>query len=109
MTNKNYFQRPRLERYVADTDEQGLGAVDAVNDDRPPRSQWGEAWASLRKRPLFWVSAVLILCTIALALHAFVNYQIPWVNQLPVTHLALTVKAAIFMPAPFMAHALRWP
>lgn len=68
MTNKNYFQRPRLERYVADTDEQGLGAVDAVNDDRPPRSQWGEAWASLRKRPLFWVSAVLILCTIALAL-----------------------------------------
>ncbi|WP_018295882.1 ABC transporter permease [Corynebacterium lubricantis] len=53
--------------FVATTDEQGLGAVDAVADDSAPRSQWGEAWHNLRKRPMFWVAAVLILVALLLA------------------------------------------
>lgn len=56
------------EYFIADTDETGLGAVDAVPDDSAPSSQWGEAWRYLRRRPLFWVSAALILVALALAL-----------------------------------------
>ena len=55
------------EHFVSDTDETGLGAVDAVADDSAPSSMWGEAWKSLRKRPLFWISAVIILVAVVLA------------------------------------------
>lgn len=61
--------RPGQERYVSDTDETGLGAVDAVADDSAPSSMWGEAWKSLRVRPLFWVAAAII--TLALMLSLF--------------------------------------
>ncbi|MFP7364606.1 ABC transporter permease [Corynebacterium callunae] len=60
--------RPGQEHFIADTDETGLGAVDAVADDSAPTSMWGEAWRDLRRRPLFWVSAVLILLAFALAI-----------------------------------------
>lgn len=59
---------PGQEYYVSATDEQGLGAVDAVPDDAAPSSMWGEAWRYLRKRPMFWASAVLILCAVLLAM-----------------------------------------
>lgn len=71
MTNSsnNSIQRDKQEYFVAATDEAGLGAVDAVADDSAPRSQWAEAWHHLRRRPMFWFAAVLIL--IALLLAAF--------------------------------------
>ncbi|MBC2681074.1 ABC transporter permease [Corynebacterium anserum] len=55
------------EYYIAETDETGLGAVDAVADESAPTSQWGEAWQYLRKRPMFWIAAILIVLAIALA------------------------------------------
>ncbi len=60
--------RPGQDYFIAETDETGLGAVDAVADDSAPSSQWGEAWRYLRRRPLFWVSAVLIFIALALAI-----------------------------------------
>lgn len=60
--------RPGQEHFIATTDETGLGAVDAVADDSAPTSMWGEAWRDLRRRPLFWVSALLILLALLLAL-----------------------------------------
>lgn len=59
---------PGQEHFVSQTDETGLGAVDAVKDESAPSSQWGEAWRYLRRRPLFWVSALLILVALAMAL-----------------------------------------
>lgn len=53
--------------YVSEIDETGLGAVDAVKDDSAPSSMWGEAWKSLRVRPLFWVSAAVITLVIVMA------------------------------------------
>lgn len=58
---------PGQEHYVSDVDETGLGAVDAVADDSAPSSMWGEAWKVMRKRPLFWVSAAIILVAVAIA------------------------------------------
>ncbi len=59
--------RPGQEHFVSATDETGLGAVDAVADDRAPSSMWGEAWKNLRVRPLFWIAAAIILLAIVLA------------------------------------------
>ena len=59
---------PGQEHFVSETDETGLGAVDAVKDESAPSSQWGEAWRYLRRRPLFWVAAVMILGAILLAI-----------------------------------------
>lgn len=55
------------EHYVAEFDETGLGAVDAVTDTGVPSSLWGEAWRALRRRPIFWISAALILLICAVA------------------------------------------
>ncbi|WIM69403.1 ABC transporter permease [Corynebacterium suedekumii] len=60
--------RPGQDHYIAETDETGLGAVDAVSDESAPVSQWRQAWRNLRSRPLFWVSAVLILVAVLLAM-----------------------------------------
>jgi oligopeptide transport system permease protein len=59
--------RPGQEHYVAPLEETPLRAVDAVDDSAPPSSQWGEAWRQLRRRPLFWVSVVLILLVVVVA------------------------------------------
>ena len=66
--NQPTLARPGQERYVAEIDEQGLGAVDAVSDESAPASMWGEAWKQLRRRPIFWVSAVLIVGALLLAI-----------------------------------------
>ncbi|QGU04248.1 ABC transporter permease [Corynebacterium comes] len=60
--------RPGQGHYIAETDETGLGAVDAVADESAPSSMWGEAWRHLRRRPLFWASALLILVAVLMAL-----------------------------------------
>lgn len=59
--------RPGQDHYIAESDETGLGAVDAVADESAPSSMWGEAWRSLRRRPLFWVSAALITVAVLMA------------------------------------------
>ncbi|MDO5031859.1 ABC transporter permease [Corynebacterium sp.] len=58
---------PGQEHFISEVDETGLGAVDAVKDESAPSSQWGEAWRYLRRRPLFWIAAVMILLAIMLA------------------------------------------
>lgn len=59
--------RPGQEHFVAEVDESGLGAVDAVDDSGAPSSVWGEGWRALRRRPIFWISAALILLVCAIA------------------------------------------
>lgn len=61
-------QYPGQEHYVNEVDETGLGAVDAVKDESAPSSQWGEAWRYLRRLPLFWVAATMIVIAVLLAL-----------------------------------------
>ena len=55
------------QHYVSEIDETGLGAVDAVADDSAPSSMWGEAWKQLRKRPMFWVAAIIIFIALLMA------------------------------------------
>lgn len=59
---------PGQERYVAPLDETPLQDVDSIDESAPATSLWADAWRSLRRNPLFIVSAVLILFTIVVAL-----------------------------------------
>lgn len=59
--------RAGQDHYVSDIDETGLGAVDAVADESAPVSMWGETWKNLRKRPLFWIAAVIIFVALMVA------------------------------------------
>ncbi|WP_144764510.1 ABC transporter permease [Curtobacterium sp. 9128] len=54
--------------YVAPIEETPLQAIDNVNEDEKTRSLWTDAWDSMRVRPIFWVSSVLIVLIIAVAL-----------------------------------------
>lgn len=55
------------EHFASPVEETGLGAVDAVAVDEAPSSLWRDAWRELRRRPLFWVSATLILLVVLVA------------------------------------------
>lgn len=79
--------RAGQEHYVSDVDETGLGAVDAVKDDSAPSSMWGEAWKQLRRRPLFWVSAVIItIVVLVAAFPQFFSGQDPRACDLSMKH-----------------------
>lgn len=65
MSSKNPVRR--APRYVAEVDEGGLGAVDAVRVGDRKSNLWIDAWRDLRGRWLFWVSLVLILFIVFVA------------------------------------------
>ncbi|MBY0177511.1 MULTISPECIES: ABC transporter permease [Curtobacterium] len=54
--------------YVAPIEETPLLAVDQVNEDEKTRSLWTDAWESMRRRPTFWISSILILLIIVVAI-----------------------------------------
>lgn len=59
--------RPTQAHFFADLDVEILEQVDTVDESAPPSSLWRDAWQSLRVRPIFWVSAVLILLVVVVA------------------------------------------
>ncbi|MDF2562059.1 MAG: hypothetical protein K0R99_3505 [Microbacterium sp.] len=52
--------------YVAPIETETI-AVDAVRITEKPRNLWRDAWADLRRRPLFWFSVVLALVFVVMA------------------------------------------
>ncbi|MBF4463477.1 MULTISPECIES: ABC transporter permease [unclassified Rathayibacter] len=58
----------RIDHFVAPLDETPIASIDAVSLDEKPSNLWTDAWQDLRKRPMFWISSVLILLIILVAL-----------------------------------------
>ena len=56
------------DHYVAPLDETPLQATDTVAVEDKPSNLFIDAWRDLRKRPLFWISAVVILFVIVVAI-----------------------------------------
>jgi oligopeptide transport system permease protein len=54
--------------YVAPIDETPLEAVDTVRVSEKKHNLWLDAWRDLRGRPMFWISGVLILFIVFVAL-----------------------------------------
>ncbi|WP_372593314.1 ABC transporter permease [Actinotalea sp.] len=61
-------RRPSQQHFVAPFDEDTLGTVDTVDESAAPASLWTEAWRSVRRRPLFWISSTMILLVVLLAI-----------------------------------------
>ncbi|MDR1512785.1 MAG: ABC transporter permease [Propionibacteriaceae bacterium] len=57
-----------LVHFVADHDESSLGEVDALDESVPPASLWREAGRKLVRRPLFIVSALMIVVILAVTI-----------------------------------------
>jgi len=60
--------RSGQEHFVAELDETPLADVDQLDESMPPQSLWVDAWHHLRRRPIFIVSALLILLVLAVAI-----------------------------------------
>lgn len=59
---------PGQERYVAPLEETPLQTVDTVDESAPATSMWSDAWRTLRRNPLFIISAILIVFIIFVSL-----------------------------------------
>jgi oligopeptide transport system permease protein len=59
--------RQHQEHFFAALDDAPLEVVDRVDESGAPASLWSDAWNNLRRRPLFWVSAALILLVVVVA------------------------------------------
>lgn len=75
MSSKNPIRT--APHFVAEIDEGGLGAVDAVRVSDRRSNLWLDAWRDLRGRWMFWVSAVVILFIVFVALFPTVFTQVP--------------------------------
>ena len=64
-------------RYVAEVDEGGLGAVDAVRVSERESNLWLDAWRDVRRQWMFWVSLVLIVFIVFVALFPTVFTDYP--------------------------------
>jgi oligopeptide transport system permease protein len=56
---------PGQARFVAPPDEVVLASVDAVAVDVQPAGFWKSAWLTLRRKPVFWIGAVLLVLILA--------------------------------------------
>jgi len=65
MPSKNENVQPH---YVAALEDTPIVAVDRLDETEKARSTWSDAWDSMRRRPAFWISSVLILVVIVVAL-----------------------------------------
>ena len=60
--------RPGQAHFVADAALTPLAVVDKVDETEAPSSLWRDAWNDLRRRPLFWISAAMILAAVLISL-----------------------------------------
>lgn len=57
----------RMAHYVAESDEGGLGAVDAVRVSERKSNLWLDAWRDLRGRWMFWTAGVFVVILVIVA------------------------------------------
>lgn len=61
-------KKPPIEHFVAPFDETPVAEVDAVRVDAKKANLWTDAWRDMRRRPMFWISAAVILLVIIVSL-----------------------------------------
>jgi oligopeptide transport system permease protein len=69
--------RPTQTHFVAPLEETPLVAIDSVKAEGKPTNLWTDAWRDVRRRPMFWISAALILIVVIVALFP------GWFTQVP--------------------------
>ena len=54
--------------FVAELEDTPIQPIDRLDETEKARSTWSDAWESMRRRPAFWISAVLIFAIVVIAL-----------------------------------------
>jgi oligopeptide transport system permease protein len=67
---------PTPKHFVAPLEETPLVAIDAVNVGERKSNLWIDAWRDMRRRPMFWISAAIILLVVIVALFPTLFTQI---------------------------------
>jgi oligopeptide transport system permease protein len=75
-----------IAHFVAPSDDSALYGIDAVRVAEKPSNLWIDAWKDLRGRPVFWISSLLILLVIVVALFPGLFTQTPPNNQCFLAH-----------------------
>jgi len=65
-----------MEHYVAPVKDAAV-VVDAIRIDEKPRNLWSDAWTDLRRRPLFWISLVVVVIILLMAVWPTLFTQVP--------------------------------
>ncbi|WP_394552577.1 ABC transporter permease [Agromyces sp. MMS24-JH15] len=69
--------RPDQQHFVAPVEETPVAAVDAVKADGKASNLWRDAWMDIRRRPMFWISAAIIVLVVIVALFPNLFTQTP--------------------------------
>jgi oligopeptide transport system permease protein len=69
--------QPSPTHFVAPLEETPLVAIDAVKVGERRSNLWIDAWRDMRRRPMFWISAVIILLVVVVALFPTLFTQVP--------------------------------
>ena len=69
MQSSNISARTRggQAHYIAPLEETPVAEVDRLDESQKARSTWADAWDSMRRRPMFWMSSVMILIILVVA------------------------------------------
>ncbi len=67
---------PSPNHFVAPLEETPLVAIDAVKVGERPSNLWIDAWRDMRRRPMFWISAAIIVLIVIVALFPTLFTQI---------------------------------
>ncbi len=71
MSSHNSHEPPKRAslppHFVAEISDVQLAAVDSLSTDSKPSNLWIDAWRDLRVRPMFYISAILILLVLVVA------------------------------------------
>ncbi len=65
------------DHFVAALDDTPLVEIDSVSIAEKPSNLWIDAWRDLRRRPMFWISLVMILFIALVALFPTLFTQVP--------------------------------
>jgi oligopeptide transport system permease protein len=65
MPSKNFTPQAH---YVAAIEDTPIAPVDKLDESQKARSTWADAWDAMRRRPTFWISSILILLIVVVAL-----------------------------------------
>jgi oligopeptide transport system permease protein len=63
--------------FVAPLDGEEIGAVDSVRVSERKSGFWLDAWRDLRRRPMFWISGILIVAVVFVALFPTLFTSVP--------------------------------
>lgn len=65
------------EHFVAAPEDTPVAPIDKLDETQKARSTWADAWDSMRTRPAFWISSLLILLILVVAVFPTLFTQVP--------------------------------